>query len=111
MSGSFYVPSSRTSSNLSQPINLAGAVRPERDAALVGHILRRLGNAEKLCDAASVGRFKLQPPFDPDIASETKRRQERFVERSCLGNAAHPEVNVIVVSRHDGLSRRSHCAA
>src|SRR2546427_2069762 len=46
MSGSFDVPRPRTSSNLSQPINLAGAVSPERDAALVGHMLRRLGNAE-----------------------------------------------------------------
>src|SRR3989449_8246972 len=100
MSGSFDVPRPRTSSNLSQPINLAGAVRPERDAALVGHMLRRLGNAEKLRHAVSVGRLKLQPSLDPDVASETKRRQENFVERSCLGNAAHPEVNVIVPSKH-----------
>src|SRR6267143_2544719 len=40
MSGSFDIPRSRTGSNLSQPINLAGAVCPERDAALVGHMLR-----------------------------------------------------------------------
>src|SRR2546427_9657727 len=100
MRGSFDVPRSRTSSNLSQPINLAGAVSPERNATLVGHMLRQLGNAEKLRDALSVGRFKLQPTLDPDVASETKRRQENFVERSCLGNAAHPEVNVIVPSKH-----------
>src|SRR5436309_11585332 len=33
MSGSFDVPRSRTDSNLSQVINLADAVHPERDAA------------------------------------------------------------------------------
>src|SRR5712691_5616800 len=54
ISGSFDVPRSRTSSNLSQLIDLVGAVRPECNAALVGHVLRRLG------DAVSVVRFKLQ---------------------------------------------------
>src|SRR3989441_1789289 len=67
MSGSFDVPRSRTSSNLSQPINLAGAVCPERDAALVGHMLRRLGNAEKLRGAIRAGSLKLQPSLDPDV--------------------------------------------
>src|SRR2546425_10591187 len=59
MSGSFDVPRSRTSSNLSQPINLADADSPERNAALVGHMLRRLGNAEKLGGAICAGSFKL----------------------------------------------------
>src|SRR5438128_11131031 len=96
MSGSFDVPRSRTNSNLSQLINLAGAVRPERNAALVGHMLRRLGNAEKLRDAVSLVRLKLQPPFNSDVTRETKCRQERFVKRSCLGKAAHSQVNVII---------------
>src|SRR2546425_7748659 len=59
MSGSFDVPRSRTSSNLSQPINLAGAVSPERDAALVGDVLWRLSNAEKLGGAIRAGDLKL----------------------------------------------------
>ncbi len=100
MSGSFNVPCSRTNGNLSQPIHLAGTVRPKRDAALVGHMLRRLGNAEELRDAVSADRLKLQPSLDPDVVSETKRRQERLIERSRLGNAAHSEVNVIVASPH-----------
>src|SRR2546428_10876402 len=52
MSGSFDVPRSRTSSNLSQPINLADAVSPESDAAFVRTVLGRLSDAEKL-DAAT----------------------------------------------------------
>src|SRR6266849_5030737 len=48
MSGSFDVPSSRADGNLSQLINLADAASPESDAAFVGHMLRRLSNAEKL---------------------------------------------------------------
>src|SRR5437870_13923649 len=59
ISGSFDVPRSRMGSNLSQVINLADAVRPECNAALVGHMLRRLANAKKLRYAVSVVRFKL----------------------------------------------------
>ena len=36
--------------------------------------------------------------------SEVKRGQECFVKRSRLRNAAHPQVNVIVPSRHLVLS-------
>ena len=67
-------------------------------------MLRRLGNAEKLRYAVSVVRLKLQPTLDPDVASETKRRQERFVKRSCLGKAAHSEVNVIIASAHGKMA-------
>src|SRR2546426_12708449 len=84
MSGAVDVPRSSTSSNLSQPINLAGAVRPERDAALVGDVLRRLCDAEKLGSAVDAGALELQPPLDSDVASEPKCGQERLVERSCL---------------------------
>src|SRR2546428_6176011 len=106
MSGSFDVPRSRTSSNLSQPINLADAVSPESDAAFVRTVLGRLGNAEKLRDAIHAGRLKLQPPLDRGVASEAERGQEHLVEPSCLGKAAHSEINVIVASVHseNGLS-------
>src|SRR2546428_6731300 len=59
MSGSFDVPRSRTSSNLSQPINLADAVSPESDAAFVRTVLGRLSDAEKLGGAICTGSFKL----------------------------------------------------
>jgi len=59
MSGSFDVPRSRTSSNLSQPINLADAVSPESDAAFVRTVLGRLSDAEKLGGAICAGSFKL----------------------------------------------------
>src|SRR2546422_3797399 len=104
ISGSFDVPRSRTNNNLSQLIDLAGAVSPKRNAALVGHMLRRLGNAEKLRDAVSVVRLKLQPTLDSGVASEAECGQERFVERSCLGKAAHSEVNVVVVSAHGEMA-------
>src|SRR6266852_2567332 len=55
MSGSFDVPSSRADGNLSQLINLADAASPESDAAFVGHMLRRLSNAEKLGIAVIAG--------------------------------------------------------
>src|SRR5438093_6215465 len=104
ISWSFDVPRSRTGGNLSQLIDLADAVRPERNAALVGHMLRRLGNAEKLRDAVSVVRLKLQPTLDSDVTPKAERRQEHLVERSCLGKAAHSEVNVIVVSAHGEMA-------
>jgi len=104
ISGSFDVPRSRTNSNLSQLINLAGAVRPEHNAALVGHMPRRLGNAEELRDAVSVVRLKLQPPLDSDVTPKAECGQEHFVKRSCLGKAAHSEVNVIVVSAHGEMA-------
>src|SRR5439155_23668282 len=40
--GPFDVPRSRTDGDLSELVNLADTVGPERDAALVGHMLRRL---------------------------------------------------------------------
>src|SRR2546426_5738881 len=104
ISWSFDVPRSRTGGNLSKHINLADAVRPERDAAFVRTVLGRLSDAEKLREAVSVVRLKLQPPFDPDVASETKRGQERFVKRSCLGKTAHSQVNVIVASAHGEMA-------
>src|SRR2546427_4417201 len=104
ISWSFDVPRSRTGGNLSQPINLAGAVSPERNATLVGHMLRRLGNAEKLRDAVSVVRLKLQPTLDSDVTPKAECGQEHFVKRSCLGKAAHSEVNVIVVSAHGEMA-------
>src|SRR5207245_1898270 len=104
ISGSFDVPRSRMGSNLSQLINLADAVHPERNAALVGHMLRRLGNAEKLGGAVSVVRLKLQPTLDSDVTPKADCRQEHLVERSCLGKAAHSEVNVIVVSAHGEMA-------
>src|SRR2546426_1889454 len=104
MRGSFDVPRSRTSSNLSQPINLADAVSPESDAAFVRTVLGRLSDAEKLGDAVSVVRLKLQPTLDSDVAPKAECRQERFVERSCLGKAAHSEVNVVIASRHGEMA-------
>src|SRR5207247_1729824 len=104
ISWSFDVPRSRTSSNPSQHLNFADAVRPERDAAFVRTVLGRLSDAEKLRDAVSVVRLKLQPPLDPDVAREAKRGQERFVKRSCLGKAAHSQVNVIIASRHGEMA-------
>src|SRR5438445_11211414 len=59
MRGSCNVPSSRTSSNLSQPINLADAVSPESDAAFVRTVLGRLSDAEKLGGVICAGSFKL----------------------------------------------------
>ena len=104
MSGAVDVPRSSTGGDLSQLINLADGVGPECDAAFVRTVLGRLSDAEKLRDAVSVVRLKLQPPLDPDVASEPKRGQERFVKRSCLGKAAHPEINVIVASRHGEMA-------
>jgi len=104
MSGSFDVPRSRTSSNLSQLVNLADAVRPESDAAFVRTVLGRLSDAEKLGSAVIAGALELQPPLDSDVASEPKCGQERLVEPSCLGKAAHSEVNVIVASRHGKMA-------
>src|SRR5438445_7919300 len=59
MSGSFDVPRPRTGGNLSQPINLTGAVSPESDAAFVRTVLGRLSDAEKLGGAICAGSFKL----------------------------------------------------
>src|SRR5438552_2224815 len=75
ISWSFDAPRSRTGGNLSKHINLADAVGPEGDAAFVRTVHGRLGDAEKLRDAVSVVRLKLQPPLDPDVASEPKRGQ------------------------------------
>src|SRR3989442_9795950 len=59
MSRSFDVPPSRTSRNLNKLIDLAGTVRPERNAALIRTVLGRLGNAEKLGGAICAGDLKL----------------------------------------------------
>src|SRR2546426_198399 len=106
MNGSFDVPSSCTDGDLSQSINLAGAARPERDATFVRTVLGRLSDAEKLGGAVAGGGLELQPSLDSDVASEPKCGQECLVEPSCLGKAAHSEVNVIVASLHseNGLS-------
>src|SRR5207302_6115483 len=104
ISWSFDVPRSRTGGNLSQLINLADGVGPECDAAFVRTVLGRLSDAEKLRDAVSVVRLKLQPTLDRGVASEAECGQERFVKRSCLGKAAHPEINVIVASRHGEMA-------
>src|SRR5437899_12837482 len=102
MSGAVDVPRSSTSSNLSQPINLAGAARPERDAALVGDVLRGFCDAEKLGSDVVAGALELQPPLDSDVASEPKCGQERLVEQSRLGKAAYPEVDVMVAPLRSG---------
>ena len=47
VSRAFDVPSSRPDDNFGQPIDLAGTIRPEGDPALVGDMLRRLGDTKK----------------------------------------------------------------
>src|SRR5436309_4581252 len=51
ITGAFHVPRSRTGGNLSQLIDLVGAVGPEGDAAFVRTVLGRLSDAKKLRDA------------------------------------------------------------
>src|SRR5207244_533576 len=104
ISWSFDVLRSRTGGNLSKHINLADAFGPECDAAFVRTVLGRLSHAEKLRDAVSVVRLKLQPTLDSDVTPKAECRQEHLVERSCLGKAAHSEVNVIVVSAHGEMA-------
>jgi len=71
----FDIPRTRPDDDLSQPVDLAGTVCPEGDAALVGEMSRRLSDAKKLSRVARSGRFKLQPAVDPDVACEPQCRQ------------------------------------
>jgi hypothetical protein len=75
ISWAFDIPRSRPDDDLSQPVDLAGTVCPEGDAALVGEVSRRLDDTKKLSSAVRSSRFKLQPAFDPNVAREPQCRQ------------------------------------
>lgn len=79
ISRSFNIAPASTCDYVCQFINFRNTGRPERDAALVGHVMWRLDDAKKLRNAA-VTTFKLQPSFNLRIAIETKRRQKGFIE-------------------------------
>ena len=76
---SFNIAPACTYDYVCQFINFRNTGRPERDAALVGHVMWRLGDAKKLRNAA-VTTFKLQPSFNLRVAIKTKRRQKGFIE-------------------------------
>jgi hypothetical protein len=105
VSRAFDVPSSRPDDNFGQPIDLAGTIRPEGDPALVGDMLRRLGDTKKLRGTVRSDSFELQPAFDPDIACESQCRQYRLVEWSRFSQTVYSQVNVIVSTPHQYASQ------
>jgi hypothetical protein len=80
-------------------IHLVGAFGPERDAVLVGDVTRRLGDAEEFGDVA-IGCFKLQPTIDGNFAGEAQSGQQLPIELRNVGEARHPQINVVVTARH-----------
>ena len=85
VSGAFDVSSPRLDDDLSQPVDLAGTVRPEGDPALVGDMQWRLGNTKKLGSTASVGRLELQPTLNSNVMCKSQRRKKFFVKGAGLG--------------------------
>jgi len=63
-------------------------------------MLRRFRDTEEFSRPARSLGLELQPAFDADIAREAQRRQKRVVERAYVGQAAHPEIDMIVSSSH-----------
>src|SRR6185369_6512924 len=101
VSGAFDVSSPCLDDDLSQPVDLAGTVRPEGDPALVGDMQWRLGNTKKLGSTASVGRLELQPTLNPNVTCESQRGQEFFVKGPRLGQAAYSQIDVVVQPTHE----------
>src|SRR5262245_8558948 len=100
VSGAFDISGPRPDDNLSQPVNLAGTIRPEGDPTLICNMPRRLGHAKKLRSTVQSGSFELQPALDLDITCEPQCRQYCFVEGARLSQALHPQVNVVVSPPH-----------
>src|SRR5262245_39880828 len=100
-SGTFDVPRARTSGNHSEPIDLHGTFRPERDAVLIWHVSGRFGDAEKLCWSVIRRRgCVIDPIRNFRFPRKAERRQQHFVEGTRLRKIADAEIDVVVEEKH-----------
>jgi hypothetical protein len=96
----FYVAGPRVPDYFSQPVHLCRAFGPKRNPAGIGLMRGCFGDSEKFSRAIGFNGFKLQPACNLGAACEAECGQQSFVERPCLGQATHAQINVIVSSCH-----------